>query len=139
MDLRRYFRKMKRASKWFIRMWNSEEWDQGYLYEMIYAKLKEMNEHFQKSEWMDLEADHNAGFKKAFAKLNQLCRLIDVYEKSDLLANKAHQKFRIEMKKETEGFRIDKMKLYMYMNRKETQLERVTLKVIEKYSMFWWD
>lgn len=51
-----FYRKFRRSCKWFIRMWNNEDWDSHYLIEMILYKLKDMQYQFDilDSNFIDL-------------------------------------------------------------------------------------
>ena len=40
--MRRFFNKLKRSCRWFKRMWNNYDFDDGYLIEVIVWKMKDM-------------------------------------------------------------------------------------------------
>lgn len=41
-NIRNFFWKLKRSCRWFKRMWNNHDFDDGYLIEVIVWKLKDM-------------------------------------------------------------------------------------------------
>lgn len=40
--IKNFFRKLRRSCKWFIRMWNNHDFDDGYLMQVIVWKMKDM-------------------------------------------------------------------------------------------------
>ena len=40
--IRNFFVKLKRSCKWFVRMWNNHDFDDGYLMQVIVWKMKDM-------------------------------------------------------------------------------------------------
>lgn len=42
LKIRNFFVKLKRSCKWFKRMWNNHDFDDGYLMEVIVWKMKDM-------------------------------------------------------------------------------------------------
>ena len=42
LNIRNFFVKLKRSCKWFKRMWNNHDFDDGYLIQVIVWKMKDM-------------------------------------------------------------------------------------------------
>lgn len=40
--IREFWYKLSRSTRWFIRMWNNYDWDDGFLIEMMVLKMKDM-------------------------------------------------------------------------------------------------
>ena len=42
LNIKNFFKKFKRSCKWFIRMWDNHDFDDGYLIRVIVWKMKDM-------------------------------------------------------------------------------------------------
>lgn len=51
--LRRLGRFIKREIRWVPVLWNQEEWDYAYIYDLLIMKMKELKKDLQKDKWHD--------------------------------------------------------------------------------------
>lgn len=51
--LRRIGRFIKRMCRWIPVLWNQEEWDYAYIYDLLVMKMKELKEDMSKDYWHD--------------------------------------------------------------------------------------
>lgn len=51
--VRRVARFMKRIWKWIPVLWNQEEWDYAYIYDLLIVKMKELRKSMSKDYWHD--------------------------------------------------------------------------------------
>ena len=51
--LRRVGRFIKRLYRWLPLLWNQEEWDYAYIYELLIMKMKELRENMTQDYWHD--------------------------------------------------------------------------------------
>lgn len=49
--LRRVWRFIKRVIRWLPLLWNQEEWDYRYLYDLIIFKMKELRKNIEQDTW----------------------------------------------------------------------------------------
>ena len=51
--VRRVVRFIKRVWKWIPVLWNQEEWDYAYIYDLLIVKMKELRKSMSKDYWHD--------------------------------------------------------------------------------------
>ena len=52
-SLRRVGRFIKRLCRWLPLLWNQEEWDYAYIYDLLIMKMKELKKDMSKNYWHD--------------------------------------------------------------------------------------
>lgn len=72
--LRRLKRFILRLFRWIPVLWNQEEWDYEYVYDLLEMKMKELRENISKDTWHE-----SRGVKKRIKQIDVCLRRLDMW------------------------------------------------------------
>ena len=101
----RFYRKLSRSCKWFLRMWNNHDWDYTYFIEMMVDKMKDMRYQFDvvDKDFVDMRHQPTKVFSKPedsdYEEVDNLIGLDKAIELGERILNHDYLQYTPEVEK----------------------------------------